>query len=126
MRERSSVPSARLRGVAVAALAVLLSGAPSASAKDAPGHPVASWLEGVEVAPGIEHRLVVIHPLLAASIPAKPGEEISLGSVAPPDLLAFGRMEKAAKPRIDAVSFAADAAALFEGDVLRTSTADFA
>jgi hypothetical protein len=97
-----------------------------AAAGDEPAGPVARYLQGLDVAPGVEHRYVVLHPVLAQPSTSKPADAVSLGGVATPDLLAFGKMEKSASPRAEAVSFTAGPAALLTGDVLRTDTADFA
>jgi hypothetical protein len=107
-------------------LSALLAGSTPAVAKDPIVGPVARHAESVEVAPGLEHRLLIVHPVLARPAPANTVETVRLGGVSSPDLLAFGHMDKNAKPRADVVSFAPEATVLLAGDVLRTETADFA
>ena len=114
-----------VRRVAAAALLCACVVGPAA-AGDESFNPVARHLQGLDVAPGVEHRLVIVHAILAQPRPVEPADEVSFGGVSTPDVLAFGKMEKSAAPRVEAVSFTAGAAALLTGDVLRTETADFA
>jgi len=111
---------------ALLALAALVAGSTPASAKDATVGPVARHAEAVEVAPGLEHRLLIVHPVLARQAPANAAETVRLGGTASPDLLAFGHMEKSAKQRADVVSFTPEPTVLLTGDVVRTETADYA
>ena len=111
---------------AAVAVAALVAGAPPAAAKDAGVGPVARYAESLGVLPGVEHRLLIVHPVLGPAVNDPQAVPVRLGGVSSPDLLAFGRMEKNAKPRAEAVSFSPEATLLFTGDVLRTETADFA
>jgi hypothetical protein len=119
----STTTLARRTTSAALLVAVLAAGA---SAKDAASNPVPAYLQALDVAPGVEHRLVVLHPILAQPRPVKRGDEVALGGLATPDVLAFGKMERSASPRVEALSFSAGPAVLLSGDVLRTDTADFA
>lgn len=105
-------------------LAALLPGSPAAAAKDDADTPLARYLESLEVAAGVEHRLVVIHPVLARPVAAKDDEAFGLAGVASPDLIAVGRIATSAKTRVEVVSFAEEPALVLEGDVLKTPTSD--
>ena len=108
------------------AVAASVSGTPDAAAKDEPAGLVARYLETVEIAPAMEHRLVVVHPILAKTVPPVRGQEVRLGGTTSPDLLAFGEMPPASKSHTEAASFAEEPIVLLAGDVLRTETADLA
>ncbi len=117
--------AASLRRAAAAAI-VLAAVAGAASAKDESVNPLPLYLQGLDVAPGVEHRFVVLHVVLAQPRPVRRAAELAFGGLSTPELLAFGKMEKSAAARVDAVSFTAGPTALLTGDVLRTETADFA
>jgi len=122
MMSMPSAPPLRLAALLLAGAALVS----AASAKEDPVNPVVKRLQEIDFAPGVEHRLVIVHPILAQPRPVRRGEETALAGVATPDLLAFGRMEKSSPPRADAVNFAPAPAALLTGDVVRTETADYA
>jgi hypothetical protein len=123
----NATPRSRAMFVPAAiAIAALVAQAPPAAAKDAAVGPVARYAESLGVLPGVEHRLLIVHPVLGPAAHDPQAVPVRLGGVSSPDLLAFGRMEKTAKPRAEAVSFAPEATLLLTGDVLRTETADFA
>jgi hypothetical protein len=109
------------------AVALLLACGASARAKD-DADPVLRRLQAIDLAPGVEHRAVVLHPLYALPAPAlvPPDERASLGGLAAPELVAFGKVERAAKPRSEVLNFGATPAAFYPGDVLRTDAADYA
>src|SRR5262245_12728422 len=94
------------------------------AAKDDPAPAVANYLESLEVAPGVEHRLVVLYPVLARPKPLKGDEAFRLAGAASPDLVAVGRISPAAKTHAEAVSLAPEPMLVLEGDVLRTPTSD--
>jgi hypothetical protein len=110
--------------VAGAAVAAAIPGPPAAAARDDADPAVARYLESLEIAPAIEHRLVILHPVLARTAPVKDDERFRLAGVASPDLLAVGRVSPSAKTRVQVVSFAEEPALALEGDVLRTPTSD--
>ena len=128
MSRISSRLSSSSRVVAAAVVvAVSLSGIGGrATAKEAQVGPVPRYVETLEVAPGVEHRLVIVHPIVAGSVPETRATTVTLGGVASPDLLAIGAVEKSGRPHADALSVAATPAAVYAGDLLRTATADFA
>lgn len=108
--------------VAGAALAAAFPG--TSAAKNEPAPAIAKYLESLEIAPGIEHRLVVLHPILARP-QAMAGDEVhGLAGATEPALLAVGRISAATKSRVEAVSFVPEPALVLEGDVLRTPTSD--
>jgi hypothetical protein len=108
--------------VAGAALAAAFPG--TSAAKDEPSPALAKYLESLEIAPGIEHRLVVVHPILARPQAQAGDEAHGLAGATAPDLLAVGRLSAAAKSRVEALSLAPEPALVLEGDVLRTPTSD--
>jgi hypothetical protein len=120
---RNARPSALAAAAVV--LAGVLAGSPPASAKDAASSPIARYAESLDVTAGIEHRLLIVHPILARAPAAKVREPLRLGGTAPPDLVAIGVAEKNAK-HVDVVGFAPEPLVFLTGDVIRTATADYA
>jgi hypothetical protein len=110
--------------VAGAALAAAFPATPLAAKDDPAPAAVANYLESLEIAPGIEHRLVVIYPVLARGKPLQGDEAFRLAGVASPDLLAVGRISPSAKTHVEAVSLAPEPMLVLEGDVFRTPTSD--
>ena len=109
--------------VAGSAFAAAFPASPLA-AKDDPSPVVAKYLESLEVAPGVEHRLVVLYPVLARPKALNGDEAFRLAGVASPDVLAVGRISPSAKTHVEAVSLAPEPMLVLEGDVLRTPTSD--
>src|SRR5262245_8148619 len=92
--------SSRLLSTAMAAGLAARGGAPAVPAKEEYG-PVAKRLASLEIGPGSAHRYVIVHPLFAVATPAKKGEEAELGGLAEPALVAFGKLDRASRPKIE-------------------------
>jgi hypothetical protein len=120
LRNRPAAAAAALTALA------LLAGMPSAEAKDPGVGPVARYAEAVSVGPGVEHRLLIVHPVLGSPAADGKRDALRIGGASSPDLLAFGRMEKDSRPRAEVLSFSPESTVMLTGDVLRTETADFA
>lgn len=119
---RTTAPS-RLAAAALAAAALLA--APSGAAAQEGVNAVSRHVESLEIAPGAEHRLVVLHPVLARTPDAAAAQKpLRFAGTMGPEEVAFGRMSVAVRSRVEVASFAPGAALLLEGDVLRTPTAD--
>ena len=114
------------RTAAVCGLVLAVGAVGTAQAKDPAVGPLQRFLEGLDVSPAIEHRIVIVHPIAAVPRAPKPGESLRIGGTTGPDVLAFGRLAPAGRPRFEAMSFAQEPIAFFPGDVLRSSTEDVA
>lgn len=115
-----------VRRLALAALGIaLLCAGPAALAKEATVSEVTRHFESLDVAPAVEHRLVIVHPVVARVAPEKRGEAVRLAGTTSPDLLAFGAIPDSSKPRAEVVSFAPEPLVFLAGDVVRVAEADF-
>jgi ARG/rhodanese/phosphatase superfamily protein len=104
--------------------AVLLQPLSDAAAREMTTTSVTRWLAGVEVGKALEHRLVVVHPLLRTVAPGEKPLDVAMGAAAGTETLAFGKGGTPSK--LPAVNFAETPTAFFPGDALRTQDADFA
>lgn len=117
----------RLPSIVLAVLgsAVAVGSGPAASAKDSPVNDVTRYFESLDVAPAVEHRLVVLHPIVARVVPEKRGETVRLAGATSPDLLAFGEMPDSTRPKAEVVTFAPEPLLFVTGDVVRAADSDF-
>jgi hypothetical protein len=118
--DRSAVP----RLCAVALFAATLLAAPAAAPADKAVDPLLAHLEGLDVAPAMEHRLLVVHPI-TARVDAGAGPWFRAGGLPDPDRVAFARGTAGVKVEIETVALAAPGAVFFRGDLLRTQGADY-
>src|SRR5262245_7835365 len=107
------------------AVAILAAGTLPASAKEEPTvGPVQRHLAGLEIGPGFEHRLVIVHPISVwVPQPAPPADVRAACGDVVGDSLALGRVEPGLHPTVDALALT-DPPVLFSvGDVIRSATA---
>jgi hypothetical protein len=110
---------------ALAGAVVGIGALPAALAKDEPVNDVTRYFESLDVAPAVEHRLAVVHPIVVRVVPEKRGEAVRLAGVTSLDLLAFGAIPDSSKPRVETVSFAPEPVVFLTGDVVRAPDTDF-
>ena len=115
--------AAPLRLAAAAALALAAAGGPSAQARD-DVNPLTRHLESLVVGPGLEHRLVVVHPLYA---PRDAGTTVPLrlATEAPPDTVGMAPRTPGTKSRLRYTSLVPERTLVLPGDVVRTQFADY-
>src|SRR5262245_36600364 len=117
--------SACLRAAAAALLlATVLVPSSAVSAREVEVPALFRYLEAMDVGPAVEHRLLVVHPIVRRR-ETPPETWVRLGGVADPDHLALSREAGRTKIEFDAVALGDPAAAFFPGDVLRADKADY-